>query len=178
MRGSRECSAPSPERAARAGARRPRGAASGADTAEPRRPREREPPGMAANSPGVGILPLHDREVPLPLPPALSSCLPGAGRAAQQRLGVQQRRNAINKGGHLPSARCQPAGTAPGSARGLLAPAPLLSWGRGQLEHRGGEVRGQGAGDVLRGRSGPGYKLAPRIVPRAHLAESATSAPT
>lgn len=178
MRGSRECSAPSPERAARAGARRPRGAASGADTAEPRRRRVREPPGIAANPPGDAVLPLHDREAPLPLPPALPSCLPGAGRAAQQRLGVQHRRNAINKGGHLPSARCQPAGTAPGSAGGLLAPTPLLSRGRGEPERRGGEVRGQGAGDALRGRSGRGCIPTPRTVPRAHLAGSATSAPT
>ncbi|XP_050832695.1 uncharacterized protein LOC127059800 [Serinus canaria] len=138
MRGSRECSAPSPERAARAGARRPRGAASGADTAEPRRWREREPAGMPANPPADAVLPVHDREAPLP--PPLPSCLPGAGRAAQQRLGVQHRRNAINKDGHLPSARCQRAGTAPGRARGVPAPAPLLSRSRGKPPRRGGEV--------------------------------------
>lgn len=54
---------------------------------------------------------------------SLPPCLPGVSRAARQRLGVQQRQGAINKGGQLPSARCQLGGTAPGNAGRSLPPA-------------------------------------------------------
>lgn len=120
---------------------------------------------------------------------SLAPCLPGVSRAARQRLGVQQRQGAINKGGQLPSARCQLGGTAPGNAGRSLPPA-LSSpcWkSRGKPEHRprsrgarrsGRPGRAGGSGDARRHGSVRGCMLARRTVPRAPLVGSATSAPT
>lgn len=153
MRGSREFSAASPERAARAGARRPRGAASGAGTTEPCRPSggagaPRAPLETVSETPSrrFAIGRLRTPSLPVSL---------GADRAARQRLRVQQRRSMINKGGRLSSARCQPGGNAPGPAGQQHAPypppSPLLSRGCGKPAHspaavERGEVGGRGVG--------------------------------
>lgn len=152
---------------------------------------ERELKGTAENASADEVLPLRYRAAQPPLPPSLPPSLREVGPAAQQRLGVQQRRSATIESGQTPSARCQPGGNASGTAGRQpthpppLRPRPLLSPGRRKLaRRRRSREAGLGGGsggcwkDARHGGPAHGCMLAPRTVPQAPLAGSATCAST
>lgn len=132
MRCSPECSAPSPERAARAGARRPRGAAGGADPAEPR---------GGAGTPGHG----RESSARLPLAALLSGGSAPAPSSSPFLLPGPER----DKQGWPSALRPLPA--RPHRARQLRAmarPGPAAVPGPGGAGAPRGRGEGSGAGDA------------------------------